>query len=191
MGSSKFKNVYRFKITLKGIRPPIWRRIEVPENFTFYQFHRAIQSAMGWLDYHAHAFRFKQPGFRWPLEIADAEILPDQLDENKEVISRHFNMETRRAEYVYDWGDTWKHTIELEKILPAEEGVAYPRCVKGRRACPPEDCGGVFGYFRLLDILSDPSHPEHETMKEWVGEEYDPNQFDPDAVVFDRVYRLE
>jgi hypothetical protein len=152
----KYNQVYQFKITLKGIKPPIWRRIQVPETYTFWDLHVAIQDAMGWIDYHLHEFEMINPatglavniGTPVPGEDFDREVLPDW----KQNIADYFSMENRTADYVYDFGDNWEHKIQLEKILPREKGVNYPICIKGKRACPPEDCGGIWGYAELLEI---------------------------------------
>ena len=93
--------------------------------------------------------------------------------------------ENRLADYTYDFGDNWEHTVELEEILPRDKDVEYPRCIAGERACPPEDCGGIWGYEDLLQIISDPEHEEYEAMLEWIGGEFDPEHFDAKEVVFD------
>lgn len=178
--------ICRFKVTLRGISPPIWRTIEVPFDYTFWALHVAIQDAMGWEDYHLHEFEVPRAGVGSAVLIGSAEpefgqsVLPSW----KMLISEFFPHHTWRAKYIYDFGDCWEHTVGLEAVLPAKRGVKYPRCLKGRRACPPEDCGGVGGYYRLVEILSDPNDDEYEEMLEWTGAEYDPNQFDPKEVVF-------
>ena len=114
-------------------------------------------------------------------EVFDREVLPS----GKQKIADFFSTENRTASYVYDFGDSWEHKIQLEKILPGEKGVEYPICIKGKRACPPEDCGGVWGYAELLEIIKDPKHEEYEEMMEWLGEEFDPDHFDVKEVSFD------
>jgi hypothetical protein len=84
--------------------------------------------------------------------------------------------------YEYDFGDGWEHVLVVEKVFPAEPGVTYPRCVAGQRACPPEDCGGSPGYTNLLEAVADPDHPEHKELLDWIGAEFDPEAFDPEAV---------
>jgi len=187
----RFKKVYQFKITLKGIRPPIWRRIQVPENYTFWDLHVAIQDSMGWEDYHLHEFEIFDPskGLKVNIGIPPGELgvsfEKETLPGWKERISDYFSMENRRAVYVYDFGDNWEHEIVLEKILPREEGVDYPVCIGGKRACPPEDCGGIWGYEEFLEAIADPDHELHDEMLEWVGGEFDPERFDPEEVVFE------
>ena len=168
--------VYQFKVTLRGIRPPIWRRFQVTDDLSFYQFHRVLQEVMGWYGGHLHLFDLN--GF----QITDAETLDegfiDGEDERKARLKQHVRQEGQKFRYAYDFGDDWDHEVMLEKILPVEAGVVYPRCLKGKRACPPEDCGGVWGYEELLEILADPEHAEHATYMEWVGDEFDPEAFD-------------
>ncbi len=186
----RFKSIYQFKITLKGIRPPIWRRIQVPETYTFWDLHVAIQDAMSWVDYHLHQFTIPHPLTGGKEEIGipedknhvfdDMDVIPGW----KQRIALWFKEENRIADYWYDFGDDWHHRVELEKILPKEEGVNYPICIKGRRACPPEDCGGIWGYDNLLKIINDPEHKEYERMMEWLEGEYDPEHFDTKEVIF-------
>jgi len=179
--------IYQFKITLWGIRPPIWRRIQVPETYTFWDLHVAIQDAMGWADYHLHEFEITSPQSRGKTRIGipegdfDREVLPGW----KQKIADYFTQENRTANYMYDFGDGWEHKIELEKILPREKNVKYPTCIKGKRACPPEDCGGIGGYYNLLEIMGNPNHEEYDDMLEWLGEEFDPEHFDINEVMFD------
>ena len=183
----KFDQVYQFKITLRDIKPPIWRRIQVPETYTFWDLHVAIQDAMGWSDYHLHEFEIADPStdlmvnIGIPDEDFDREILPGW----KQKIADYFSMGNRLAEYIYDFGDNWEHIIKLEKILPRDKNVDYPKCIAGKRACPPEDCGGIWGYENFLEIINDPDNEEYEDMIEWVGGEFDPEHFDVKEVSFD------
>ena len=175
-----FDEVYQFKIALKGTKPPVWRRIQVPETYTFWDLHVAIQDAMGWWDYHLHQFELVDPSTAIKTEIGipdeefegDREILPGW----KQKIAEWFSMENRLAEYIYDFGDNWKHTVKLEKILPRKEGISYPICIAGERACPPEDCGGIWGYEKIC-------RGESEFQEEY--SDYDPEHFDVEKVSFD------
>ena len=182
-------NVYQFKVTLKGIRPPIWRRMHVPENYTFWDLHVAIQDAMGWFDYHLHEFLIVNPSTgqkeRIGILLEDTGFDEEPIPGWERKIIRYFSMENPKAEYIYDFGDSWEHSITLEKILSRKRDTQYPVCIKGKRACPPEDCGGVWGYTNLLEILSDPENEEYEEWKEWLGEDFDPEHFDAKAVHFD------
>ncbi len=182
----KYNQVFQFKITLKGIKPPIWRRIQVPETYTFWDLHVAIQDAMGWDDYHLHEFELVNPltGLKQSIGSPDKEFDREVFSELKQKLVDFFSMENRSAVYTYDFGDNWEHKIQLEKILPREEGVTYPICIKGKRACPPEDCGGIWGYAELLEILGNPNHEEYEEMLEWLGGEFDPEHFDVEEISF-------
>lgn len=183
----KFNRVYQFKITLKGIKPPIWRRIQIPETYTFWALHVAIQDAMGWGDYHLHEFEAVDPstGLKVNIGIPDEEFGREILPEWKQKITDYFSMENQSANYVYDFGDNWEHKIQLEKILPRDENIQYPVCTAGKRACPPEDCGGVWGYEEFLEAIRDPQHEQHEEMLEWIGGKFDPEHFDPEEVIFE------
>jgi len=186
----KFDQVYQFKITLKDINPLIWRRIQVPKTCTFWDFHVAIQDSMGWYDSHLHEFEIVNPlnGKKTIIGIpnededfANYKVLPGW----KQKIANYFLRENKSANYIYDFGDNWEHKIILEKILPKENNITYPLCVKGERACPPEDCGGTYGYEDFLKIIGDPDDEQHEEMLEWIGGEFNPEHFDPNEVTFD------
>ncbi|MCK4811505.1 MAG: HEAT repeat domain-containing protein [Methanosarcinales archaeon] len=186
-GKRKFDQVYQFKITLKRIRPPIWRRIQVPETYTFHDLHVAIQDVMGWEGYHLHEFEMADPvtGLEMRIGVPSEDFgFSEVLQEQKEPISGYFSMENQSAEYTYDFGDDWGHRILLEKILPRDGDTKYPVCIKGKRACPPEDCGGVWGYEELLEALHDPDSAEDEELLEWLGEGFDPEYFDAKAIYF-------
>ena len=184
-----YKNVYQFKITMKEIKPAIWRRIQVPENYTFWDLHVAIQDSMGWTDSHLHAFKIINPEIEESEEIGipdDSEFAEfPMLAGWEENIADWFSEENNKANYNYDFGDDWNHYVVLEKILPKEEGVKYPICLDGKRACPPEDCGGVWGYENLLEIIKNPDHEEYEKMMEWLGGGFDPEHFEAGKVKFD------
>jgi hypothetical protein len=183
----KTKQVYQFKITLKDVKPPIWRRIIVPGDYSFWDLHVAIQDSMGWHDCHLHAFRILNPatGMLEEIGIPDEDGLDDVYPGWKKKMARYFSLENAKATYEYDFGDGWEHSVLLEKIIPADKDVAYPICIKGKRACPPEDCGGPWGYMDFLDIISNPKDPEHDSMLEWVGGKFDPEHFNPEDVHFD------
>ncbi len=186
----KYDQVYQFKITLKGTKPPIWRRILVPETYTFWDLHVAIQDAMGWDDYHLHEFTLLSPKTGRKVKIGipsdeDVDYGWEVLAEWNQKIAHYFSSENSKADYVYDFGDGWEHSIKLEKILPRETGVAYPRCIDGRGACPPEDCGGIGGYAEFLEAIGDPANELHEDMLDWVGGSFDPDDFDPNDVEFE------
>ncbi len=166
--------VYQLKITLKGIRPPIWRRVIVPDFMTLQDLHSVIQAVMGWYDYHLYAFDINGVEYGKPTDWDEVE------DAGKVSLKQVITREKMKFNYTYDFGDDWEHQILVENILQPEPSMAYPRCIGGRRACPPEDCGGVWGYAEFLEAISNPDHPEHETMLEWIGEEFDPAEFSVD-----------
>ncbi len=165
----------RLKITLQGSKPPIWRRIEVPGNTSLDDLNLMIQGAMGWTNSHLHGFEIGGENY----SILDPEFGADDcLDETKFRLQRLVPVEKAKFTYTYDWGDGWEHLVLVEKIMPPEPGVEYPRCVAGARACPPEDVGGVWGYAEFLEAISDPKHERHEESLEWIGGEFDPEAFD-------------
>jgi hypothetical protein len=182
--------ILQIKVTLRGIRPPIWRRLQVPASYSFWDLHVAIQDAMGWVDYHLHEFRVA-PGLRrrsLHIGIPDDENWPGErpiLPGWEMPILRYLSAKGAQAAYTYDFGDDWKHTVVVEDVLPRVSGAIYPRCVAGRRKCPPEDVGGVWGYERFLAALADPADEEHESYLTWVGGSYDPEDFDADLIRFD------
>jgi len=172
----KFENVYQFKIVLEESKPMIWRRVLVPETYTFWDLHVTIQDAMGWENYHMHEFE--------AVNHSTEEIITIKTPEWEQLIADFLDMDNPLAHYIYDFGDSWGHIIELENIVPVEKDVNYPICINGKGACPPEDCGGVWGYEELLEIIKNPDHEEYEEMLEWVEENFDPEYFDPKKVVF-------
>jgi len=185
----RFKDVIQFRISLNEIEPEIWRRIRVPATYTFWDLHVAIQDAMGWLDYHLHAFRVKAPltGATDTIGIPD----PDGFEDDDTLrgwdidLTDYLSPSNPRAEYEYDFGDSWEHTVLLEDVLPREKSAKYPVCIEGARACPPEDCGGPPGYWKFLRAIRDVTHKEHESMRIWAGKQFDPTLFEKDAIKFD------
>jgi len=182
------EGVLEITVTLLDTNPPIWRRIQVPATYSFYDLHVAIQDAMGWTDSHLHEFEVVDPANRAPVRLGlpNDEFPAGQatLPGWKAPLVRYFRKVATRARYVYDFGDNWEHELRFEGERSGEEGVRYPRCVAGERACPPEDCGSVAGFEGFLRAIGDPGHEEHESMLEWVGGAYDPAAFDPSAVRF-------
>ncbi len=178
--------IYQLKITLKYSKPPIWRRVQVAADIQLSRLHRVIQVAMGWNDAHLHQFVVGQrPDWEFygiPDPLYDDDWGPTTKDESSAKLNQILKAEKDKFTYEYDFGDGWEHIILLEKILSPEEGVTYPRCIKGKRACPPEDCGGIWGYDHLLEVLANPEAPEREDMLAWLGGELDPEYFDLDEV---------
>jgi hypothetical protein len=177
--------ILQFRIELLGVEPPIWRRIQVPESYTFWDLHVAIQDSMSWRDYHLHAFRVV--GSEDVIGIPDKEG-DDPLETRpgwQLRVHDYFTAECPLAVYEYDFGSAWIHEIRFEGVHDAVSGVAYPLCSGGARRRPPEDCGGVNGYYDLLKVLADPSHAEHESKLEWVGGSFDAEHFDTSEIQFD------
>ena len=177
------QTIHRLRIELRGIQPKIWRRIDVPSAYTFWDLHSAIQDAMGWFDSHLHEFRVRRQGRETTISPED-EDFPGGLIEWETPIASYFATKGDKAIYSYDFGDDWTHDVTLVAIKPAAAGATYPVCLDGRRACPPEDCGGTWGYADLLAALADPNHEEHESKRSWLGGDFDPESFDKADVVF-------
>ena len=168
----------QLKITLLDVRPPVWRRITVPVTITLPELHAVIQTAMGWTDSHLHEFEIDGIAYGELDPDSPSDLVPEAgvklLDKVKE---------GGRVRYVYDFGDNWRHDVELERVVPA--GVEVLVCLAGRRRCPPEDVGGPPGYADFLAAYGDPAHPEHDDMRQWAGAGFDPDQFDAAEVTAD------
>jgi hypothetical protein len=168
--------LYQLKITLKDIRPPVWRRVLVSEDTILHDLHRIVQEVMGWTDTHLHEFDTGGGLYTAPSE--DDEM-PESCEDSRLVTLRALNLNKgQKIDYIYDFGDDWVHHIRIEDIRDAVPGESHPVCVAGRRACPPEDCGGPGGYAEFLEAVKDPGHPRHEEMADWVGGDFDPEEFD-------------
>ncbi|HKE99018.1 MAG TPA: plasmid pRiA4b ORF-3 family protein [Actinomycetes bacterium] len=168
--------VYQVKVTLRGSKPPIWRRLRLPAGTTLRQLHEVIQVAFGWTGAHLHSFDTAGRAFADP-----ASELEGAGDERRASLLQVAPAAGARLGYTYDFGDGWEHDIAVEKVLPPD-GVRHAVCVTGRRAGPPEDCGGVQGHQALCEVLADPGHPEHADRLEWLGAPYDPAAFARDDV---------
>jgi len=171
------ERLYQFKITLQGIEPPIWRRIQV-KDCTLDKLHEHIQTSMGWTNSHLHQFTINGVVHGDPELLyegwEDEELPVDSLEVR---ISQVVPADGRRFsfDYEYDFGDGWKHEILFEGCVRTERGNRYPLCVEGERACPPEDVGGTYSYPDYLEAMADPKHEEHESYLQWRG------SFDPEA----------
>lgn len=189
----KETEVYQFKIKLLGIQPEIWRRIQVPSNYTFWDLHVAIQDSMGWLDCHLHEFRFYEnnKSKRFIIGITD-ELVEDPFLFGREIpIYNYFVHEGEIVIYHYDFGADWYHQITFEGVKKkTRKNGKYPKCIDGKRACPPEDCGGVTGYIKLLNILKTGKGKKYIATKEWLSAHtinyfpYKPNTFETNKVKF-------
>ena len=172
--SKQLASVHQLKITLLGLEPPIWRRVAVPSDFTLGDLHHVIQFAMGWEHSHMHDFRIGKVTYGDPQMLVEG----DDQDEWDAPLALVVPRARRKFRYLYDFGDSWEHEIQVESVGAPDPDTRYPVVLAGERACPPEDCGGVWGYADLLDILADPNHPEYEERLEWVEEPIDPEAFD-------------
>ncbi len=170
--------VYQLKITLKGIRPPIWRRVQVTGGMDLSDLDWVVCRVMPWSGFHGHAFTVNGVEYG---EI-DPDWGSDWEDETEAILGEIISGPGFRFTYEFDFGDRWLHDIRVEKVLPLEAGVQYPVCLAGKRAGPPEDCGGVHGYYGLVAALQDPRHPDHGFWTEWMDGGFDAEAFDLDAV---------
>ena len=169
------KKTYQLKIALKGTKPPIWRRLRIASSVSLEELHSAIQVAMGWTDSHLHQFVVGWDCYGTPdPDWGDMEM----KDERRYKLHQVMTKEKDSIVYEYDFGDGWTHKVTLEKILPFNPEAILPQCVTGKGACPPEDVGGIWGYYNFLAAIDDPSHPEHQEFKEWIGDEFDPGSYD-------------
>lgn len=173
-------NIYQIKVILDDTHPPIWRRIQVPGKVTLRELHQILQIVMGWEDYHLHSFTINGE-YYGDTSYDDLDELGTK-DESRYQLIQLIKDDGMRFDYEYDFGDGWEHTLLVEKIFPAEKGIRYPRCVKGKRACPPEDVGGVWGYEEFLEVLKDSEDSEHDEYLEWIGGEFDTEAFDLEEV---------
>lgn len=174
--------VYQLKISLKNSKPPIWRRVLVPSGITLDDLHWVIQKAFGWTNSHLHQFidgrTFYLPG----ADDDEPFMGMETVDSIGVRLADLLRREKDKVVYEYDFGDSWEHTVLLEKILPPDPKQAVPVCIKGKRACPPEDCGGIFGYYHLLEILSGPDSDEKTSLLDWLGGTLDPEALDLDEI---------
>jgi Plasmid pRiA4b ORF-3-like protein len=170
---------YQVKITLEHISPPVWRRVLVKSETTLETLHRIIQTVMLWDGGHLHEFEINRLRYgSWDEDFGT----DSDYDEAETRLFEVLGQVNAKGQYEYDFGDSWRHEILIEKVLEFDDTVAYPLCVDGRRAGPPDDCGGPWGYSETLEALSNPEHPEHEERLEWFGEGFEPEVFDLEAV---------
>lgn len=172
-------SIYQIKVTLNDSKPAIWRRFLVRENITLNRLHEILQVVMGWENYHLHMFTIGGQIFGDPEDDETGEI--GTLNEKHYRLNQLVGREGFKFRYEYDFGDSWLHDLVIEKILPVEKKVHYPVCIMGKRACPPEDVGGLGGYDEYLEAMADPEHPDHRQMQAWRGD-FDPEHFDLDEI---------
>jgi hypothetical protein len=177
--------VYQLKITLRDSTPPIWRRVQVRGNTSLSRLHAILQIAMGWTDSHLHEFVVRD--VRYGMVDMEWDPVERPKDERRVRLGQLVTREQDRFTYEYDFGDGWSHDILIEKIMPPEPGLPYPRCIAGKRACPPEDVGGLSGYKHFLSAIRNPRHEEHDELLAWAGGAFDPEAFD--LATLDRALR--
>lgn len=168
--------VYQLKITLRSVKPPVWRRIVVRSDADLAELAAILEAAMGWLGGHLHAFESADARYAMP----DPEWPDDDLDERAFQLRDVLPDMGSKLRWDYDFGDGWEHDVAVEGIGPQRSDFDGPICLAGSMACPPEDCGGPMGYEDLLDALSDPAHPEHDRMRKWAPPDFEPTFFDMD-----------
>ncbi len=172
------KAIYQIKVTLKDSKPPIWRRVLVEDTTTLSKLHTILQTVMGWTDSHLHQFIINDEFYGEPdNEFSDIEI------KNEKRFHLHQFVERKGFKFIYeyDFGDSWEHAILVEAILPIEKGAFYPRCLEGKRACPPEDVGGMGGYEDFQKVIANTKDPEYDEMMAWIGS-FDPERFNLEQV---------
>ncbi len=189
-----FKTVFQFKITLIDTEPPVWRRIQVPGSYTFYDLHVAIQNAMGWTDSHLHAYEIggkRKVRIESPYAVEDLDEKPYGFTPET-MLDKFFKKENDSAIYVYDFGDDWRHEVLLEDIQLKKAGIKYPACLDGQRACPPEDCGGIGGYAGCVQAVTRKTILDEDdealALLTWL-DGWTPERFNPKDVVFENPTR--
>lgn len=170
--------IVQIKITLLGVsKPPVWRRLQLRVDTSLDRLHEIIQAALGWEDYHMHSFTCGPEEFGAP----DPESDLDFTNECDVTLGELVSSIGDRLRYTYDFGDNWEHEILIEDLLDPDPETSYPALVAAKGACPPEDCGGIWGYANLKEVLADPSHEQHHEMLDWLGLE-NATEFDPTAI---------
>jgi Plasmid pRiA4b ORF-3-like protein len=174
--------IYQIKVTLVGTVPPIWRRLLVRADLTLEQLHNVLQLAMGWEGCHMHEFRIGKQSFGKPDPMEHFLGGLRTVSERTAYLFTVLGKARAKALYTYDFGDSWDHEIVVEKCLAPEPGRTYPVCLAGKRRAPPEDSGGIPGFYNLLEAFADPEHEQHEESIEWLGDDFDPDTFSVDEV---------
>ncbi|MEP6844351.1 MAG: plasmid pRiA4b ORF-3 family protein [Panacibacter sp.] len=178
--------ILQLKIDLAFIRPAITRTVLVPDDYSFYNLHHVIQICMGWANCHLFAFREKEYVIEIPHEFDDEDLgfgtRFKKIDPRNILLNEYFNAEKVKIKYEYDFGDSWEHFITLQKIIQPEKDKVFPLCIKAKRNCPPEDCGGFPGYMHLIEIMQKNKSREYKEMVEWLGGEFDPEEVDIESI---------
>ena len=175
------RQVYQIKVVLLETEPPIWRRFLVPSSVTLHRLHLILQDVMGWSNYHLYRFQIGREDYGEPHpdnEFNELYFKNSRRTKLGQVVTKKRDV----FQYEYDFGDSWQHMLLVEDILGYQPDMRYPVCLAGERACPPEDCGGPYGYAELLETISDPEHEDYQDMLTWLGGNFDPNSFDIEIV---------
>ena len=169
------RRTYELRVALTGAKPPIWRRFLASPTMPLSELHEVLQVVMGWEDCHLHAFRQGERRYAPPSPWDDDGFGPSSVDSRKVRIGQLVRKPKDWIGYLYDFGDSWRHRVTLQKIVPFDPAIRLPVCIGGKRSCPPEDCGGLWGYYEMLEALGNSGHERHEDMVDWIG------RFDPDG----------
>lgn len=173
--SRRAATVHQMKITLNGVKPPVWRRVVIPSNHRLDELAEVLLAAMGWTNSHLHAFFIGECRYDMVGHFSEG----DELDERGFVLRDVFDGVGKRMRFEYDFGDGWEHDVLLEAVRLKKKAESEPTCLAGRRACPPEDCGGPWRYVDLLELRARGARNEDEREQlEWLGETFDPDHFD-------------
>lgn len=176
------RKIYQVIITIKEINPKIWRRLLVPSDMRLSDFHKVIQTSFGWTNSHLHQFIKNDTCYTRRMQDDDYWDELENVDYHNMKIFSLLYSKREKMIYEYDFGDSWRHEIILEEILPPNEGFKYPLCLDGARSCPPEDCGGVWGYQNMMKILKKPKHEEYESYIIWLDGKFNSEYFNKDKV---------
>nr|WP_295113714.1 plasmid pRiA4b ORF-3 family protein [uncultured Caulobacter sp.] len=163
------------RIDLLDTEPAIWRQVEVPTSMTLTVLHDVVQAAMGWCDQHLWELRQGKQRYGQPISGDDWGGSPT-LKADKVRLREILKPRKTALDYTYDFGDSWEHWLTLTDVRPGDPDGEYPRYIAGERAAPPEDCGGIPGFYGALEVLDDPKHPDHADINDWF------DGFDPDAI---------
>ncbi len=175
---SKLQKTFTLRISIEGSDPEIWRRFQVTDEMTLDDLHDTIQIVMGWTDSHLHRFSIAGKQYSKILPDVVERDGQDAIDEDDVLIGDVIKKKGQKFVYIYDYGDNWRHNLVVEAIGEPVPGQYYPVCLEGERACPPEDCGAIWGYYRMLESLRDPDHEEHASYLDWLGGHFDSDHFD-------------